>query len=342
MPDSRPLVISIPEPRTLNLIFTPNDLAALRRDYRLVEGEAADAPVILDRHIAEADFIIGQPQLPRTLLERAGKLRAIFNVESNFTDHVDYDYCFEHGIHVVATGKVFALPVAEIGLGMAIALERNLCGADRAFRAGAELWGGDGTQDSRLLSGGEIGIVGFGDLGRSLNRLLAGFRAHVRVFDPWLPPSLIEEHGVEPASLADVLTKSDVIFVVASVTSDNGGFLGGAEFASMRKGASFVLLSRAGVVDFDALMDAVRSGHIKAASDVFPEEPLPADHPVRKIENFILSAHRAGALDKALKQMGRIALEDMDLLRRGLPPVASKRAERETVRRMRSKPVTRN
>ena len=204
------------------------------------------------------------------------------------------------------------------------------------------MWGGDGNGQARLISGGNVGFVGFGDLGRALHRLLAGFRARIRVFDPWLPAGLLEDFGVEPAALDGVLTQSDVIFVVAAVTSDNGGFLGAAEFASMRPGASFVLLSRAGVVDFDALMAAVKSGHIRAASDVYPQEPLPLDHPVRKLDNFILSAHRAGALDVAFKQMGKMVLDDMDLMTRGLPPVTCRRAERETVARMRSRPVSRN
>lgn len=342
MSASRPLVISIPEPRTLDLIFTPADLKSLRTAYRIVEGEGEGAAKVLEANIAEASYIIGQPPLPRATLERAKNLKAVFNVETNLLDNMDYAYCFAHGIHVLTTGRVFALPVAEIGLGMALALERNITGADRAFRAGKELWGGGGNTEARLMSGAEIGIIGFGDLGRALNRLLIGFRAHIRVSDPWLPPSLLLEHGVEPADLDTVLTKSDVIFVVASVTADNGGFLGNREFAMMRKGASFVLLSRAGVVDFEALMAAVRSGHIRAASDVYPEEPLPANHPVRALENFILSAHRAGALDSAFKQMGRMVLDDIDLLGRGLPPLACKRAERETVGRMRSKPVTRN
>ena len=107
----------------------------------------------------------------------------------------------------------------------------------------------------------------------------------------------------------------------------------------MRKGAAFILLSRADVVDFDALMAAVASGHIVAASDVYPEEPLPLDHPVRKLKGFIRSAHRAGALDSAFTKMGDMVLEDMDLMDRGLPPMRCKRAERETVSRMRSKGV---
>jgi len=153
---------------------------------------------------------------------------------------------------------------------------------------------------------------------------------------------VLVDSGVEPATLDEVLSRSDFVFVVASVTSENQGFLGAEAFAKMRKGAAFILLSRAGVVDFDALMAAVESGHIRAASDVFPQEPLAKDHPVRKLPNFIRSAHRAGALDIAFKRMGDMVLEDMDLMDRGLPPMRSKRAERETVTRMRSRPVDRN
>ncbi len=342
MSDARPLVISVPEPRSLDLILTPENEAKLRRDFRIVEGEGPTVAKVVEDNIAEASFIIGQPELPRQILQQAKNLKAIFNVESNFLDNMDYDHCFSHGIHVLTTGRVFAAPVAEIGLGLALCLERNICGGDRAFRAGKELWGGDGNAEARLMSGGNIGLIGFGDLGRALHRVLAGFRARIRVFDPWLPKGILKDAGVEPVSLDEVLTKSDVIFVVASVTAANGGFLGKREFAKMRKGTSFILLSRAGVVDFEALMEAVASGHLRAASDVFPEEPLRADHPVRKLEGFVLSAHRAGALDSAFKQMGEMVLDDLDLLVRGLPPVSCRRAERETVGMMRSKPVSRN
>ena len=342
MDDSRPLIISVPEPRSLKLIFTPASEAKLRGDFRIVEGLGETVAKVVADNIEEASFIIGQPELPREILQKAKKLKAIFNVESNFLDNMDYEYCFANGIHVLTTGRVFAMPVAEIGLGMALCLERNICGADRAFRAGRELWGGEGNAGSRLMSGGNIGIIGFGDLGRALHRVLAGFRATIRVFDPWLPRGILADAGVEPSSLDDVLRKSDVIFVVAAVTAANGGFLGQQEFAKMRRGTSFILLSRAGVVDFEALVDAVSSGHIRAASDVYPEEPLAPDHRLRSLEGFVLSAHRAGALDSAFKQMGEMVLDDLDLLVRGLPPVACKRAERETVGKMRSKPVSRN
>ncbi|ANH02821.1 hydroxyacid dehydrogenase [Shinella sp. HZN7] len=340
--ESLPLVISAPEPRTLDLIFTPAAQAELRRTYRLVEADPEDIAGLGDAVLGEARYIIGQPPLSAETLARMPNLRAILNVESNLLNNMPYEVLFERGIHVVTTGQVFAEPVAELGLAMALNLARGVIDADVAFRDGTELWGGEGNRSARLLSGSEVGIVGFGDLGRALNRVLSGFRAKIRVFDPWLPPSMLREAGVEPASLSEVLAMSDFVFVVASVTSENRGFLGAEAFASMRKGAAFILLSRADVVDFPALMAAVASGHIVAASDVYPEEPLPADHPVRGLKGFIRSAHRAGALDSAFKKMGDMVLEDMALMDRGLPPMRCKRAERETVSRMRSKPVSVN
>lgn len=337
-----PLVISVPEPRTLELIFTPPQLARFREKYRIVETTPGGVAGLPAEVLAEARYIVGQPPISPETLDKMKALRCVFNVETNLLNNMPYETLFARGIHVVTTGLVFAEPVAELGLAMALNLARDIVDADLAFRQGKELWGGDGNQTARLLSDADVGIVGFGDLGRALNRVLSGFRTRIRVFDPWLPPSVLVENGVEPASLDKVLSQSDFVFVVASVTSENQGFLGTDAFAKMRKGAAFILLSRAGVVDFPALMAAVKSGHIVAASDVFPEEPLAQDHPVRALPGFLRSAHRAGALDIAFKRMGDMVLEDMDLVDRGLPPLRSKRAERETVSRMRSKPVDKN
>jgi phosphoglycerate dehydrogenase-like enzyme len=338
----RPLVISAPEPRTLDLIFTPAQLARLRTDYEVVECAADEVPGLPAAVLARARHIIGQPALSETDLDRLDSLRAIFNVESNLFLNMPYEVVFRRGIHVLTTGAVFAEPVAEMALAMALNLARGIIGADNDFRAGRELWGGDGNAGARLLSGAEVGLIGFGELGRAMQRLLVGFRTRTRVYDPWLPESVLRAQGVEPATLDRVLSDSDFVFCFASVTAENEGFLDAAAFARMRPGAAFLLLSRAAVVDFPALMAAVAAGHIRAASDVFPEEPLPADHPVRGLDGFIRSAHRAGALDVAFKRMGDMVLEDMALIDRGLPPVVCKRAERETVGRMRSKPVSRN
>ncbi|MGQ0567588.1 MAG: hydroxyacid dehydrogenase [Gemmobacter sp.] len=339
---TRPLILSCPLPRTLPLIFAPDRLRDLHARYRVVETTDEALADLPDDVLTQVRHIVGQPPLSEGTLARMPGLRCIFNVESNLLDNMPYATAFQRGIHVVTTGAVFAGPVAEIGLGFALSLLRGIHHADADFRAGRELWGGDGNREARLLTGAEVGIVGFGDLGRALVRVLAGFRVRLRIHDPWLPAQRIAEAGAEACDLADVMAQSDVVFVTAAVTSENRGFLGAGAFASMRRGAAFILLSRADVVEFPALMAAVAEGHILAASDVFPEEPLPADHPVRSLPGFLLSAHRAGALDVAFRQMGEMVLADMDLIDRGLPPNLCRRAERETVARFRSRPVAVN
>lgn len=337
MPDQRPVVIAAPAPRALPEIFTPQALDRLRARCAVVEM----APEAVAAHpaLAQARYVIGQPPLPGEALARAARLRAIFNVEGNLLDNMDYAACFSRGVHVLTTAPVFAEPVAEIGLCFALALARDVVEADIAFREGRERWGFEGNAQARLIGGSEVGFVGFGDLGRALRRLLTGFRVTVRAYDPWLPDASLRELDVIPASLDSVLRDSDTVFVVAPVTTENQGFLGADAFAAMRPGASLILLSRAGVVDFPALLDAVRSGHIRAASDVFPQEPPAPDDPLRTLPGLVRSAHRAGALAAVMLRMGDLVLDDMALMDRGLPPARCKRAERETAARMRSRPV---
>lgn len=339
---TKPLVISAPHPRSLDLIFTDEARRILHDRYTIIETDPDLVAALDTETLASARYVIGQPPVAPDTLSLMTNLRAVLNVESNLIDNMPYDEIFRRGIHVLTTGAVFAVPVAEMGLAMALNLARQIIDADVDFRNGREKWGGDGNRHARLITGADIGIIGFGDLGRALRRLLAGFGCTVRAHDPWLPASILREADMIPASLDEVLLHSDFVFVLAAVTTENRGFLGAGEFARMKRGAALILLSRADVVDFGALMDAVRDGHIVAASDVFPEEPLPADHPVRALPGFLRSAHRAGALDSAFKQMGDMVLEDMELMDQGLPPVRCKRAERETVARMRSKPVAIN
>jgi phosphoglycerate dehydrogenase-like enzyme len=341
MADPRPLILSAPEPRSIDMIFTDAAKARLNDQYRIVEVETHGLAALPDTTLAEVHYVMGQPPIPADLLARMTSLKAVLNVESNLYPNMPYDILFQRGIYVLTTGAVFAEPVAEIGLAFALTLLRDVVEADLAFREGRELYGFEGNRRARLLTGANVGLIGFGDLGRAVNRVLEGFRPQVRVHDPWLPPSVIRDHRAIPASLEEVLDTSDVVFCVASVTGENEGFLGAGHFARMKPGSAFILLSRAGVVNFDALMAAVASGHILAASDVYPEEPLPADHPVRGLKGFLRSAHRAGALDIAMKRMGDMVLEDMSLMDRGLPPLRCKRAERETATKMRSRPVDR-
>jgi phosphoglycerate dehydrogenase-like enzyme len=93
------------------------------------------------------------------------------------------------------------------------------------------------------------------------------------------------------------------------------------------------------VVDFEAMLDAAASGHIRVATDVFPMEPVPAEHRLRTLDNLLLSPHQAGAMDGALAAIGKLVVADAELVARGLAPVMCKVAQPESVTLFRSKPV---
>jgi len=197
----------------------------------------------------------------------------------------------------------------------------------------------ESNTESELISGTDLGFIGFGDLGKAIHKLLQGFNPTIRVFDPWLTESYLLREGVVPASLEEVLAKSRFVFVVAAVTENNSGMLNSAKLDLMQHGAGLLLLNRAAIADFEALAEYTAQGKIRLATDVFPEEPLALAHPIRNSPNVLLSAHRAGALNSALLEMGDLVLEDLKLMEQGLPPQNCKRAEPETVASLRSKPV---
>jgi phosphoglycerate dehydrogenase-like enzyme len=172
--------------------------------------------------------------------------------------------------------------------------------------------------------------------------MLAPLGCRVRVHDPWLPDLAVRQADAEPCGLDELLAASRVVFVFAAATSDNEGFLGERELRRIRAGGVLLLMSRAGVVDFEALVRVVAEGRLRAAVDVFPEEPLPADHPARALDGLLLSPHRTGGMPEAFRAIGPLVVADLELVLRGLPPRLCKRAEAETVGRMRSRPVARS
>jgi len=343
MAAERPVILVDPHPRTLDLICDGETRARLDALGEVVVHDDGPMPdEMVDAHLPRAHLVIGQTDLPAERLARASGLRAVINVEGNFLPNVDYGWCFAHGVRVLNASPAFAVPVAEAALGMAIDLARGITAADRAFRAGREAYGLDGNRGTFALTGAPVGIIGFGDLARALRPMLAPFGGSVRVFDPWLPDRVIRAHGAEPADLETVLSASRVIFVFAAVTSANRAFLGPREFGMIPQGSAFLLMSRADVVDFPALVAAVEAGRFVAAVDVFPQEPVAPDDPVRAVDGMLLSAHRTGGTPDAFREIGRLAVSDADLVLRGLPPQSCKRAEPETVGLLRSKPVDRS
>jgi phosphoglycerate dehydrogenase-like enzyme len=341
---SKPLIVIDPAPRALAEIFDASLWVRLEAagDLAVHDGPGRMAAERFEALLPEMALLIGQSDMPKQRLDRAPKLSAIVNVETNFLQNVDYETCFERGIHVLAPGSAFARPVAEMALGMAIDLCRGLTPADRAMRRGDEKWLLDGAEGCFSLYAARVGLIGFGDLARAFTPLLAPFGCPIKAYDPWISDHFMAAHGVAAASLEEILKTSQIIVVFAAVTSENDGFLGKREFEMIAPGSVFLLMSRAGVVDFPEFLRQVESGRFRAATDVFPDEPAPLDDPSRKVEGLLLSPHRAGAMTESLYEIGRQTVADASLILRGLPPLSCRRAQRETVSRSRSKPIERS
>lgn len=344
MTDRPVILIADPEPRTLDMIFEPDVLTRLGAlgDLRVHADGRRLSDEDLDDALAQASIVIGQIDLPAGRLERMGRLKAIFNVEGNFLPNMDYAWCFRHGVHVLNTSPVYATSVAETALGMALDLCREITATHEAFRSRSEKWGLESNTGSFLLTGTKVGIVGLGDLGSALRRMLAPFRCEVRVFDPWLSERRIGEQDCIPSDLDELFRQSRVVFLFASSTSENQGFIGKRELELMPRGSVLLAMSRAGIIDFAALEEAVRSGHVRAGIDVFPVEPLPAESALRSLDGVVLSSHRSGGMRESFLEIGRLVAADSELILRGLPPQVCKRAERETVALMRSRPVAKS
>lgn len=339
---ARPLVITDPHPRPIDLIFDAATKARLEAIADVRWHDGAPAPdAWVDRLLPEAVALIGQSPLPKERLDRAPKLRAVFNVESNFLPNIDYAECHRRGIPVLSTAPVFAQPVAEMALGLALAAARRIPQADAAIRAGGEtLYGAGDNFDSILLGGRTLGLVGFGNLGRALLPLLRPFGGTLIAHDPWLPPETLRSVGVEAVSLDDCFARAQVVFILAAATTENAGQIGARHFELMPRDGIVVLASRAAVVNFDELLATAAAGRIRAAIDVWPEEPIPANHPARRTPNTVLQAHRAGNIPEIWPGMGRMVVDDLERILAGLEPQHCQRARLDTVARIRSKPIS--
>ena len=336
------IVISDPFPRTLDLIFTKEKTKELKNKYKILTVPEKNKKKFYENNIDKATFILGQPDLNKKILSKAKKLKAIINVESNFMNNVDYKYCFKKRIHVIATSPVFSKPVAEIALGMTLSLLRNIHDAHFDFIKGKEKYGLESNLKASLLSGKKIGLIGFGDLARSLYPLLLPFTKDISIYDPWVPKKIIRNLGFKSINLNQIFKNCEIIYVLAAVTTKNKNLIDKKLLNKLNSNSLFILMSRAAVVNFKDLIKRVKKGDIFVATDVFPQEPVKKNDPIRKVKNILFSAHRAGALKSAFFNMGNIVLKDMDLISKNLQPKHCKIAKLKTVSLLASKPVAIN
>jgi len=307
--------------RRMDELFSGDDLKRLHAQAEVVWGKDAPIPEdVLEGAWPRADVLVAEcPRVSKATLDLAPKLRMIIEVSGAFPDTIDYAACADRGVEVLSCSPGFRQSVAEMGLGMAIAGARGIVAEHMAFGQGQEHWLSDNDATDFTLFRAPIGFIGFGQIAQELSRLLVPFNASISAFDPWLGQEKADQFGVTLADMEEVLARSRILFVIAVPTRENKGLIGAPQIARMPQGAHLVLLSRAHLVQMDAVLTAVKSGRIRAALDVFDLEPVPADHPMRQMDGLILSPHRAAAVPGGRQLIGAMLLDDIAALLSGAP-----------------------
>ena len=299
-------------------IFSSRSKAALEEHFDVVWGRDGKIPADVYDDALPGVFAIvaANPVLDSSSLKRAKNLRAVVELSGSFPDTIDYAACAERGVEVLSCSPGFRRAVAEMGLAMLLAGARGLVREHEAFRAGEERWLDDVTDADFTLHGANIGFVGFGRIARELAGLLAPFKPVIRVYDPWLPANT---PGVESCSLEELAENSRALVVMAVPTSENLNLIDAGVLGRMADNSMLVLLSRAHLVDFEALAVELDRGRIMFATDVFPEEPVPLPDPIRKRGNVILSPHRAAAVAGGRQLIGEMVVDDLMSIDGGSP-----------------------
>jgi D-3-phosphoglycerate dehydrogenase len=208
---------------------------------------------------------------------------------------------------------------AEFAVGLLLAGVRRIADASAVMRSG----GWDRSFYRYDLAGIELfektlGVVGLGRVGRRVATILSGFGGEVLAFDPYAPPEEFQAARATSVELAELLDRSDVVTIHARLSTETRHLFNDAAFSQMKLGAYFVNTARGDLVDYDALANQLRSGHLSgAAFDVFPEEPLPTDHPLRQLPNVLMTPHVAGATKEAARRGATEVAEDVARYCRG-------------------------
>jgi phosphoglycerate dehydrogenase-like enzyme len=214
-----------------------------------------------------------------------------------------------------------ATPVAELAVAFLLLRARRLDFYREALRSGStriyqELH--DRGTEGETLQGRQVGLVGFGRIGRETARLLRPFAPQLRVHDPHVPRAVIRRAGAEPVSLPKLLRSSEFLVLAAGLTDETRGLLNRRTLRLLPHGATVVNVARGGLVDLEALAAEVRAGRLRCAVDVTdPLEPLPSRHPLRRLRGAVVTPHVAAASVGVRHAMADIVLENLERFFRG-------------------------
>ncbi|MFW5947423.1 MAG: phosphoglycerate dehydrogenase [Gemmatimonadota bacterium] len=277
--------------------ITATGLAPLEEEFELVEATDLDADG-LRAALADVDAVLvrSTTTLDRRALEGQQRLRVIGRAGVG-VDNIDVEAATERGIAVFNAPSGNTASAAELTLSLMLAAMRKVPAADRSMRRGE--WDRKRFRGAELL-GKTLALVGAGRIGGEVARRARAFGMTVIACDPYLQSERARQLRIETVSLEDALRRGDVVSLHVPLTDATRGLISADELALMKPTAVLINAARGGVLDEDALVDALRADRLAgAALDVYATEPLPADHPLRSLDNVVLTPHIGAATREA-------------------------------------------
>jgi D-3-phosphoglycerate dehydrogenase len=280
-------------------------LELLRAQFDVVEDSDSDLDAIIGGF--DAVVVRSATLLDARLIEKAERLKVIGRAGVG-VDNVDVDAATRRGIVVCNAPESTVVSAAEHTIALLLALARNVPQSDAALRAG-------GWERGRFagieLAGKTLGVVGLGRIGREVARRALGLGMRVVAYDPYVSPERFRELGVEHApALEDVYREADAITLHLPLSEDTAGLIGREAIARMRDGVRLVNVARGGLVDEEALVDAIRRGKVAgAALDVFAQEPYSGA--LLELDEVVVTPHLAASTTEAQDRAGVIIAEQV-------------------------------
>ena len=275
-----------------------------------IQGEGIEIIVV------EADFIT------REVFEKATKLKFVGVCRADVV-YVDVKAATERGVLVVNTPARNATAVAELTLGLMLALMRNIPRAHQMVSSGK--WVDPAVAYFSMrgaeLGGKTVGIVGFGAIGRQVAKRVSAFDATVLAYDPFVEPDKIKEAGAKPVELDKLMKESDIITLHCSTAPEAMGLISAQRIAMMKPTAYLINAASAFVIDNEAIIKALQDRRIAgAAFDVFETWPVRPDSPLLKMDNVVLTPHIGGATDETIVRHSQMMADDIDRFLKGRRP----------------------
>ena len=277
-------------------------------------GIVVDVPETVDQQLGEADLLpvigaydgilAGDDELNRRVIEAGTRLKVISKWGVG-VDAIDLAAAEERGVVVTNTPGMFGEELADYALGFLILIARSQHIVDREVRAGN--WT---AIRGHSLAGRTLGIVGLGSSGSALARRARAMAMDVVATDPVAVD--VAPVGVEVVDLEDLLTVADVVSLHLPGQSDGKALIGARELGAMRRGVWLINTSRGSLVDEQALLDSLESGHVGAAAlDVFAREPIARDHPLLSHPSVIVGSHNGSNTHEAVARTTRAAVTNL-------------------------------